>query len=123
MAPPFGGPREDRGRRRAPLQDPPLGRHSGLPLQVWLLALLAVTVVAAAFRPPQANVRLKPNPAFPLAGALLLVLLWAACGGGGGGGGGNPGTPLGTYTLTVTGTVTTGSDNLNHGLTLTLKVN
>jgi len=122
MAPPFGGPREDRGERRAPLfggHRPPLQ----LPLQVWLLALLAVTVVAAAFRPPHGNVRLKPNTAFPLAGALLLVLLWAACGGGGGRGGGNPGTPLGTYTLTVTGTVATGSGNLGHDLTFTLKVN
>ncbi|MGD0921624.1 MAG: choice-of-anchor D domain-containing protein [Terriglobia bacterium] len=114
-ATPFSG-------HRPPPQDPPRGRHTGLPLQVWLLALLAATVVAAAFRPPHANVRLKPDTTFPLAGALLLVLLWAACGGGVGGGG-NPGTPLGTYTLTVTGTVTTGSGNLSHNLTFTLKVN
>jgi hypothetical protein len=123
MAPPLGGPREDRGGLRAPLQDPPLGRHTGLPLQVWLLALLAVTVVAAAFRPPQANVRLKLDTTFPLAGALLLVLLWAACGGGGAVPAPHPGTPAGTYTLTVTGTVTTGSGNLSHNLTFTLKVN
>jgi hypothetical protein len=117
MAPPFGG-------HRPPLEDPPLGRHPSLPLQMWLLALLAITVVAAAFRPPQANVRLKPDATVALAGALLLVLLWAACGGGGGAPPApHPGTPAGTYTLTVTGTVTTGSGNLSHGLTLTLKVN
>jgi hypothetical protein len=117
MAPPFGG-------HRPPLQDSPLGRHGGLPLQVWLVALLAVTVVAAAFRPPQANVRLKPNATLlPLTGMLLLALLWAACGGGGAAPPPHPGTPAGTYTLTVTGTVTTGSGNLSHDLTLTLKVN
>jgi hypothetical protein len=123
MAPPFGGPRWHRGGLRAPLQDPPLGRHTGLPLQVWLVALLAVTVVAAAFRPPQENVRLRPDATVTLAGALLLVLLWAACGGGGTPPAPHPGTPAGTYTLTVTGTVTTGSGNLSHDLTLTLKVN
>jgi hypothetical protein len=60
-----------------------------------------------------------------LLASLVLMLLWAACGGGGGGGGGggNPGTPIGTYTLTVTGTVATGSGNLSHNLTFTLKVN
>jgi hypothetical protein len=39
--------------------------------------------------------------------SFTLLLLWASCGGGrggGGGGGGQPGTPAGTYTLTVTGT-------------------
>jgi hypothetical protein len=125
MAPPFGGPRWDRGGLRAPLQEPPLGRHTGLPLQVWLLALLAVTVVAAAFRPPHANVRLKPDATgrdvpgerlvFPrrltqasLLASLVLMLLWAACGGGGTPPPPPPGTPAGTYTLTVTGTVTRG---------------
>jgi hypothetical protein len=40
-----------------------------------------------------------------------------------GGGGGNPGTPLGTYTLTLTGTSISGSTNLTHDLILTLTVN
>jgi 4-amino-4-deoxy-L-arabinose transferase-like glycosyltransferase len=51
-----------------------------------------------------------------------LTLLLIACGGGGGGGGTkNQGTPAGTYTLTITGTLS-GSTNLQHTTTLTLVV-
>ena len=39
----------------------------------------------------------------------------------GGGGNTNPGTPAGTYTLTVTGTLS-GSTTLQHSTTLTLQV-
>ena len=58
-----------------------------------------------------------------LAATLLLVLAWSACGGGGGGGGGRPGTPPGTYQLTVGGISTSGSASLQHQVALTLKVN
>ena len=61
----------------------------------------------------------------PLAAGLLMVLALAACGGGSGGGGGgsnNPGTPAGTYTLTVTGTVSSGSTTLSHSVNLVLTV-
>jgi hypothetical protein len=67
----------------------------------------------------------KRHSRWALAPAMVLVLgilNWiSGCGGGGGGGGGghDPGTPAGTYTLTVTGT----SNGVNHILKLTLKVN
>ena len=59
--------------------------------------------------------------------ALLLAVMLAACGGGGGGGGGggapsNPGTPAGTYNLTVNATYTSGSTTVQHTMTLTLTV-
>jgi hypothetical protein len=56
-----------------------------------------------------------------LATGLLLTLAVGACGGGGGGMH-DPGTPVGTYTLTVTGTAGSGSSALSHNVTLTLKV-
>lgn len=61
----------------------------------------------------------------PLAATLLMAALWSACGGGGsiggGGGGGNnnPGTPAGTYTLTITAA----SQGLSHAVSLSLTVN
>jgi hypothetical protein len=51
---------------------------------------------------------------------LLIGSLLIACGGGGsGGGGGGGGTPSGNYTISVK----TSSGNLNHNISLTLKVN
>jgi hypothetical protein len=55
---------------------------------------------------------------------VLATMAMPACGGGGGGGGGgNPGTPVGTYTLTVTSRVTSGTATLTHTTNLTLTVN
>ena len=55
--------------------------------------------------------------------ALLLVALAVpGCGGGGATVTHNPGTPAGTYSLTVTGTVTSGSATLTHSFTLKVTV-
>jgi hypothetical protein len=57
-----------------------------------------------------------------IAALMVLALAMAACGGGGGSGGGgyhDPGTPAGTYTLTVMGS----ASGLQHSTTLTLTVN
>ena len=59
-----------------------------------------------------------------LGAGVLAVVLWAGCGGTGGGGRmTNPGTPAGTYTLTVTGNSTSSSTTLTHSVTLQLVVN
>jgi hypothetical protein len=108
---------------RGPRVLPPSGRYRGLPLLLGLLALL--TTLAAL--PPSclgADLRrlpgLKPVPMMGLAAVLLMALVWAGCGGSlviy------NSGTPAGTYLLTVTGTVPSGSNTLKHSLILKLTV-
>jgi len=60
----------------------------------------------------------------PLAAGLLFALALAGCGGGGSSSSGPPpqGTQPGTYNLTVTGTVGSGSTAVSHSMTLTLTV-
>jgi hypothetical protein len=58
----------------------------------------------------------------PLAAGLLLALALAGCGGGSVGGNSNHGTAAGTYNLTVTGTVGSGSTALSNSVTLKLTV-
>lgn len=55
---------------------------------------------------------------------LALVLWWAGCGGTSNNSTANsdPGTPAGTYPLTVTGTATSGSTTLTHSVTLQLTI-
>lgn len=50
-----------------------------------------------------------------------VAITWSACGGGSGGSGGG-GTPAGTYTVTVTGTFTSGPATVTHSAPLTLIV-
>jgi hypothetical protein len=99
--------------------NPFAGRPPWLPWLVWLLAFATLVGLLAA-RGRQAWSRRAL-----LVGIGLLALSWAACGGGGGGGSGkigSPGTPLGTYPLTVTGTYTAGQAMVQHYTKLMLKV-
>ena len=111
--------------RPNPLPAP--GPVQSWPWLLWTVALAALGSLARATRG-----RVQPGVGRSRAGlvtfaALLLVMgAMAACGGGGGGGGPAPqssfGTPPGTYTLTVTGTCTSGSTNLSNSINLTLQV-
>jgi hypothetical protein len=97
--------------------DLPTSRLGGpvLLLLLWLLALALSLGVAE-----------RQRARLILTGIAALVVIWAACGSGGGtgrGGGGNPGTPHGTYTLTLTGSFSSGATSLKHNLSLILKVN
>jgi hypothetical protein len=76
-------------------------------------------------RRKSATARLRPA----LAGIAMLIVLalgMAACGGGSSsgstGGNSNPGTPAGRYSLTVTGSATTGSVTVTHDAVLSLTV-
>jgi hypothetical protein len=102
---------------------PPLSpRVRGL----WVLALLLAALAWAVGRRNQRGAGRWQFTVLLLAAGFLLTLALAGCGGGGGGGGTgptqNPGTPAGTYNLTVTGTAGSGSSALSHNVTLTLTV-
>jgi hypothetical protein len=118
-APSVGAPRPNPLSPRGPVQS--------CPFLLWTVALAALGSLARATRG-----WVRPGVGRSRAGlvtfaALLLVMgAMAACGGGGGGGDSppqsNPGTPPGTYTLTVTGTCTSGPASLSHSVSLTLQV-
>ena len=102
------------------------------PLPSWpgvlVMAALALAAVALTVRDGrQARVGRLRAVAVALSALLLLALAMGSCGGGtaGVGGGGtshDPGTPAGTYMLTVTGATASGSSTLTHTVTLTLTV-
>src|SRR5206468_3084824 len=111
---------------RGTLPAPPAGwaRH-GVPWLLVCLLTMAMFARLAAWR----RRRVAPLPmrvgirAAILCLPLMLAIMMSACGGGGGGGGpSNPGTPTGTYSITVSATFTSGSTTLKHNLTLSLKV-
>jgi hypothetical protein len=104
---------------------PPIGPFQSWPWLLWTVALAALGSLARATRGwVQPGVG-RCRAGFVTFAALMLVMgAMAACGGGGG----DPpprsssGTPPGTYTLTVTGTCTSGSTNLSNSVNLTLQV-
>ena len=99
---------------------PPLSAGPG----GWLmLALLLAAMAWAGLRLSQLRVGGGRFAGFGLAAGLMLLLALAGCGGGGVGTTANPMTPAGTSTLTVTGTMSSGTSALSHSVTLTLLVN
>jgi hypothetical protein len=99
---------------------PPLSpRVRGL----WILFLLLAAMAWAVGRRNQHSVGRWQSTLLLLATGFLLTLALAGCGGGGGTKTpSNPGTPAGTYNLTVTGTTGSGSSAMSHNVTLTLNV-
>jgi hypothetical protein len=93
----------------------------------WLLCgmlLVAASLVWAIVRRLDPEIGRLRVGRLTLGALLLLTLGVAACGGGGTSLAppNNPGTPAGTYTLTVTGTCPLGSTTLSHSVNLTLQV-
>ncbi len=102
---------------------PPASRPPALPFDWELLAAALALLLATATRRREARQRSLPRRA-RLAALLLAAVALAACGGGGSGGGGggaksSPGTPSGSYTLTVKGS----AGSVSHSTTLKLTVN
>lgn len=114
-------PSADSPRSRRFPPNPPAFPKPGVLLMLGLL-LAGVTRTLQSWRHP--GMSRWRSTMVPLASALLLTLALAGCGGVGGSANvtHNPGTPAGTYKLTVSGTVGSGSSALSHSMTLTLNV-
>jgi hypothetical protein len=99
------------------LREPPKGPW----VLTWLLAILSGLAWTVTWWHRVARRRAW----VPLVVMMVALAPGAGCGGGGntGGSGGNSGTPAGTYTLTVSGSMASGTTTLQHNVTLTLTVN
>jgi hypothetical protein len=116
-APSVGAPR--------PNPRPPICPVQSSPWLLWTAALAALGSLGRAARGcVQLELARSRAGLVTLAALLLFVGAIAACGGGGSTTlfHSNPGTPPGSYTLTVTGTWASGSTNLSHSVILTLQV-
>jgi hypothetical protein len=82
------------------------------------LPILAVLLAGAAWVARRTGARRRAF-LFSLAAGVLLTLGLAACAGSGTV---NPGTPVGGYTIVVTGTTGSGSNTTSHTMNLTLVV-
>jgi predicted acyltransferase len=83
-----------------------------------MLALALAAVAWAVARRNQPGRSRWQSAIVPLTAGVLLILALAGCHSPAI----NPGTPAGTYPLTVTGTAGSGSSTLSHSVTLTLIV-
>jgi hypothetical protein len=100
---------------------PPLGGN----LRWLLLGLIGLAGLMSLSRQSSRSLRLRPA-LVSVAMLLVLALGMAACGGGSSssssGSNSSPGTPAGSYNLTVTGTATSGSVIVTHNAVLVVKV-
>jgi hypothetical protein len=111
--------------RHKPL--PPVRPARSQPWLLWTMALAALGILAWATQGRVHPGVGRSRASLATFAALLLVMgAMAACGGGGGGGDvppqGSLGTPPGIYTVTVTGTCSSGSTSLSQSVNLTLQV-
>jgi Beta-propeller repeat len=93
----------------------------------WLLTLTVLTAILGTFgfavggaRQVGRMRRLKVRLAFPV---IVAICLLVSCGGGSSSSGGHPGTPAGTYTLTLTGIVSTTAGPVSRSASVSLTVN
>ncbi len=102
--------------------------HRTVPLYALWLTMPGVVVGIIGIGVAPRNRRGKLLGCFGLVVVLGILLSQAACGGGGGGSTTTPpipkpGTPAGTYQITVTGTSGSGATSLSHFTQITLQVN
>ncbi len=118
-------------RPRGPSPDGFPAPGSRLPILLWSVLAMLMAAVAAVYDRQRSG---GHGTGILAATLLLVVLTWASCGGGGGVGpaGWQGGTPLGTHTLVIQGTLTTpgagvatdsNTPPLTHETQITLKVN